>query len=175
MQSPKLRLQSQDSTQGNRSPSSGPGVLPGVLLAPDRRHLCENATPMTSSHPSPTAPSPLHHHSQPGSLRSCFAGVPHLRFLRHAQAVDPDTSICCPVRHLVAHLQRGGHLHGSSRSSDPGPVDQGPSVSRAGISPPHHGSARTPRRPSRSLPSSPPCFIDHFNGSTPSNLSSPGA
>ena len=89
----------------------------------------------------------------------------------HAQAVEPGTSVCCPVRPLMTHLHVG-HLHGSSRSSDPGPVDQDPPVDRVGASLPHPRSAKTPRRPSRSLPS-PRCFTHHISGSTSSHLPSP--
>ena len=81
MQCQQLHLQSQDTTQGNRSHSCGPGVLPGVLLVLGGRHLHATATRMTSSHPSPTAPSPLHHHAQPEGPRSSLMGVPHLRIL----------------------------------------------------------------------------------------------
>ena len=88
MQCPHLHLRSQDSTQGSRWSTSP----------------C-NITPTMSSHPSP-APSPLHHHAQPEDPRSGLVSVPHLlHILRHAQAVQPGTSVCCPVRPLMAHLQ----------------------------------------------------------------------
>ena len=159
---------------GNRPHPSGPGVLPDVLHAPGSRHLHVNATPMSPFHPSPSATLPLHHHSQPGGPRSCLAGVPHLQFLCHAQAVEHGASFCCPVRPLLAHLQ-GAHLHGCPTSSDPGLVNQDPSVDRVGTSPLHPRSAGTPLRPGYNLPSSPHPFIDHISGSTSSNLPSPGA
>ena len=61
------------------------------------RHLYVNATAVTSSHPSSTAPSPLLHPSQPGGPQSCCAGVPHLRFLRLAQAVELGASVCWEI------------------------------------------------------------------------------
>ena len=134
MQCPQLCLHSQDSTQAFRSHSSGPGVLQRCPAYSGWPTFSCNATPTMSSHHSPTAPSPLLHHSQPGGPRSGLACFPHFWILRCAQAVKPGTSVCCPVRPLMAHLQ-GGHCHSSSRSSDPHPTDLDPSVSRACASP----------------------------------------
>ena len=81
----------------NNSAIFGAGVLPGVLFAPGGQHLHAKATPTTSAHPSPTSPLALHLHFQPGGPWSSPAGVPHLRFLHHTQAVEPGAPICCPV------------------------------------------------------------------------------
>ena len=82
---PATTSSSQASIQGNRSHSSGTGVLPGVWLAPGSIHLHANTTP-TSFHPSPSmGPSLLYHHSQPGGPQSGLAGVPHLRILHRAR------------------------------------------------------------------------------------------
>ena len=80
-------------------------------------------------------PPPVTPGGPPGGPWSGPVGVPHLRILRHAQAVKPGTPICCPVRPLLAHLQEG-HLLRSSRSSHPGLVDQDSSVGGVGSSTP---------------------------------------
>ena len=122
---------------------------------------------------SPTAPLPLHHHSQCGDPLSSLVGVANQQILCRAQAVEPGASVCCPIRPLMTHLQ-WGHHPGSSRPSDPRPVDQDTSVGRVGASPPHPGSTGTPHQPGHSLLSSPHRFTHHITGSTSSNLSSLG-
>ena len=122
MQHPQLCLRSHDSTQGNRSHSSSPGVLPCVLLAPGGQHHHANATPMTSSHPSPTAP-------LTGVTWSSLAGVPHLQILHRAQAVEPGTSIWRRPLLPPQLMQRGGNGSlpaglGPDRHQTSGTVDQ---------------------------------------------------
>ena len=98
-------------------------------------------TPTMSSHPSSTAPSPLHHHSQP-ALQVCLI-FGFFAMLMQSNLVPLSAAQFEPLLPTC----RGGRHHGSSRSSDSRPVDQDSSFSRVGASHPHPVSAGTPSNP----------------------------